>query len=102
MLKFMKHILKSTNLKDRIRIFMMLTICVSFLFFSFATTYIYKNLFYENTSQLMLKNFNLTYSNLEKIIEIQKLHNSENAYVGFLGDLINVSYCRTGQPRQKI
>ena len=26
---------------------------------------------------------------LEKIIEIQKLHNSENAYVGFLGDLIN-------------
>ena len=26
---------------------------------------------------------------LKKIIEIQKLHNSENAYVGFLGDLIN-------------
>lgn len=26
---------------------------------------------------------------LDKIIEIQKLHNSENAYVGFLGDLIN-------------
>lgn len=26
---------------------------------------------------------------IEKIIEIQKLHNSENAYVGFLGDLIN-------------
>ena len=26
---------------------------------------------------------------LEKIIEIQKIHNSENAYVGFLGDLIN-------------
>lgn len=26
---------------------------------------------------------------LEKIIEIQKLHSSENAYVGFLGDLIN-------------
>lgn len=74
MLKFMKHILKSTNLKDRIRIFMMLTICVSFLFFSFATTYIYKNLFYENSSQLMLKNFNLTYSNLEKIID-----NSRNA-----------------------
>ena len=26
---------------------------------------------------------------LEQIIEIQKIHNSENAYVGFLGDLIN-------------
>ena len=26
---------------------------------------------------------------LENIIEIKKLHNSENAYVGFLGDLIN-------------
>ena len=74
MLKTMKRILKSTKLKDKIRIFMMLTICVSFLFFSITATYVYRHLFLENTSQLMLKNFNLTYSNLEKIID-----NSRNA-----------------------
>ena len=74
MIKLAKHILNSINLKDKIRIFMMLTICVSFLFFSFATTYIYRELFNENTNQLMLKNFNLTYSSFEKIIE-----NSRNA-----------------------
>ncbi len=85
MLKLMKRILKSTNLKDKIRIFMMLTICVSFLFFSIAITYIYKNLFQENTSRLMLKNFNLTYNNLERIVNNSKsacaiIENDENVY----------------------
>lgn len=81
----MKHILKSIKLKDKIRIFLMIAICVSFLFFSITTTNIYKNLFHENTSQLMLKNFNLTYSNLEKIIENSKntcaiIENDEKIY----------------------
>ncbi len=81
----MKHILKSIKLKDKIRIFLMIAICVSFLFFSITTTYLYKSLFHQNTSQLMLKNFNLTYSNLEKIIENSKntcaiIENDEKIY----------------------
>lgn len=72
MIKLTKHILGGSTLKDKIRIFMMLTICVSFLFFSMATTHIYKELFHENTNQLMQKNFNLTYSSFEKIIDNAK------------------------------
>lgn len=74
MLNLIKHILKSINLKDKIRIFLILATCVSFLFFSISTTYIYKNLFQKNTGQLMLKNFNLTYGSFEKIVD-----NSKNA-----------------------
>lgn len=74
MFKLRKNILKSINLKDKIRVFMMLTICASFLFFSIATNYIYKNLFNKYTSQLIIKNFNLTHSDFEKIIA-----NSKNA-----------------------
>ncbi|MCR4719524.1 MAG: histidine kinase [Firmicutes bacterium] len=68
----MKHILKSTNLKERIRIFILLTTGISFLFFSIATNYVNKSLFLKNTSQLMLKNFDLTRSNLESIAEDSK------------------------------
>lgn len=34
---------------------------------------------------------------LNRILEIQKLHNSENAYIGFLGDLINGEIHHTTQ-----
>ena len=85
MIKSMKALLKPTKLKDKIRLFITLAICVSFAFFSFATTYIYKDLFRKNTKQLILENFNLIYRNFEVMIDNAKaacalIENDEKMY----------------------
>lgn len=72
MFKSINRILKSMNFKEKISISMMLTICVLFLLFSFTTNQIYQKLFLENSSQLILKNYNLIHSNIEKIVDNSK------------------------------